>query len=93
MCYKHDNGFLGILLFFSPDKWGVLFCKAEEWCCNDRKVFAKHAMVPCASQESLYLFEVVEGPRIFSKSSNFGRVHCNAIFGYLYPKEVLKPEV
>jgi hypothetical protein len=88
MSYECNDGFLGILLFFSPYKWGILFCEAKEWCCNDGKVSAKHMMVSCASQESLYLFEIVKDPRIFSKSSNFGRVHCDTVLGYSYPKKV-----
>jgi hypothetical protein len=88
MCYKCDDGFLGILLFFSPDKWGVLFCEVEEWCSNNGEVSAEHVVVSCASQESSYLFEVVEDPRIFSESGNFCRVYCNAILGYSYSKEI-----
>jgi hypothetical protein len=88
MRYQCDDSFLGILLFLSPNKWGVLFCEAEEWCSNDRKVSAEHAMVSCASQESLYLFEIVEDPRVFSESGNFGRVYCDAILRYSYSKEV-----
>jgi hypothetical protein len=49
MRYERDDGFLGILLLLSPNEWGVFLCEAEEWCCNDGKVFAEHAMVPCAS--------------------------------------------
>jgi hypothetical protein len=88
MCYEYDDGFLGVLLFFSLDKWGVFLCEAEEWCYNNREVFAKHAMVFYASQESSYLFEIVKGPRVFSESSNFGRIHCDTVLGYSYPKEV-----
>jgi hypothetical protein len=88
MGYECDDGFLGILLFFSPYEWGILFCEVKEWCCDNGKVSAKHAMVSCASQESSYLFEIMEGPRIFSESGDFGRIYCDTIFGYSYPKEV-----
>jgi hypothetical protein len=79
---------LGILLFFSLNKGGIFLYEVEEWCCNGRKVSAKHVMIPYASQESLYLFKVMEGPRIFPESSDFGRVYCDTILRYSYPKEV-----
>jgi hypothetical protein len=88
MCYEHDDGFLGILLFLSPNKWDILFCEVKEWCSDDRKVSTKHAVVSCASQESSYLFKIVEDPRIFPESSDFGGVYCDAILGYLYSKKV-----
>ena len=88
MSYECNDSFLGILLIFSLNKWGIFLCEAEEWCGNDGKVSAKHVVIPCASQESLYLFEVVEGSRIFSKSSNFSRVHSDAVLRYVYSKEV-----
>jgi hypothetical protein len=88
MSYERDDGFLGILLFFSPNKWGILFCEIKEWCSDDGKVSAKHVMVSCTSQESSYLFEVVEGSRVFSESSDFGRIYCDAVLGYSYSKEV-----
>ena len=88
MHYKCDDGFLGVLLFFSPNKWGVLFCEVKEWCGDDGKVSAKHVVIPCASQESPYLFKVVKDPRVFSESSDFSRVYCDAVLGYSYSQEV-----
>jgi hypothetical protein len=88
MHYECDDCFLGILLFFSPNKWGVLFCETKKWYSDDGEILAKHVMVSCTSQESSYLFEIVEDPRVFSESSNFSRVYCDTILGYSYSKEV-----
>jgi hypothetical protein len=49
MCYERDDSFLGILLFFSSNEWGILFCETKEWCRDDGEVFAEHAMVSCTS--------------------------------------------
>ena len=54
-----DDGFLCAFLLWAPFKWYILFCESSDWCGNDGKVFAEHAVVSCASKESSGLFEGV----------------------------------
>jgi hypothetical protein len=49
MSYEHDNGFLHVLLFFSPYKWDIFFGEAEDGCYDDGEILAEHAMVSCIS--------------------------------------------